>query len=584
MNYNNKDACISLRTARQLLNHGIESVRIAIINTTALFKSTFFLGVMAFLLMPIASYGVAVTTQHNNNYRTGQNDQETILNVSNVNVNSFGKLYSYNFATLFNVPSSYITWQTQALYVPNVKIPQKGVHNVLYICSSSVSCYAIDADVNSTPLWRTSIASGVLSVPSTPVIDAASNTMYVVGVTNDGLLHFKLHALDITTGNEKPNSPVEIQGSVFGNGTASVNGILTFDPANHSQKPGLLLLNGNIYIAFGGKGDLVNAHGWIFSYSAKDLQFKSVVSTSPNMNLTSIWYNNGIAADDRGFIYVHTGNNVCGLTKGLYLNCALVGDYSNSVLKIDTSNNGLNIVDHFTPSSQNLLNIYDIDLSSSGPLIIPGTSIGTGGGKGGSLYVWNTNGLGGYSPILDQVLQNLKLTMNPLNHLADPKYWANYGFWGGNVYYDASSRFERPGKTTIYSGTRKGIFFAWAKSDYLRSVNFNDQSLDQFNIGQGQAYAPRGAAMSISSNGIIQGSSILWAYANDASNTTGIVRAYDVSNISNILWDSSQNSGRDGLVASCKNPGIGIPPTVVSGKVYVPDSCGNVSVYGLLPK
>jgi hypothetical protein len=583
MNYNNDSKGNFLRAARRMLNHGVESLRKATGNTSGIIKSTAATGIMAAVLMPMASYGVAVTTQHNNNYRTGQNDQETILNVSNVNINSFGKLYTYDLAKLFNISAGYISWQSQALYVPNVNISGKGVHNVLYICSNGVACYAIDADSNTIPLWRTSTIIG--SVFSTPVIDITSKTLYIVGFTHttDGFKHFKLHALDISSGLEKSNSPVEIQGSVFGNGTASVNGILNFNPADHYQRPGLLLLNGNIYIAFGGRGDLVNAHGWVFSYNANTLQFNSVLSTSPDVNLTSIWQGGtGLAADNKGFIYLHTGNNTCRIKS---LNCALVGDYSNSVLKIDTSNNGLTIVDYFTPMVQNLLNIHDMDLSSSGPIIIPGTSIGTGGGKNADLYVWNTNELGGYNPIVDQILQELRFTPDPLSNPKDPDLGDFYGFWGGNVYYDASTRFQRPDKTTLYTGTRKGIMFTWARRDYIRSVNFNNQSFVENSIAKGSVINSHTEAMSISSNGIQPGSGILWTYGNDGSSIlTGIVRAYDVSKVSNVLWDSSQNSLRDGLRASCKNPGFGIPPTIVNGKVYVPDSCGTISVYGLLPK
>ncbi len=572
MNFSKNDEGVFLRAAKQALNHGF---RQAIANTSGLLKSMASLGVMAAILLPVDSYGVAVTTQHNNNYRTGQNDQETILNVSNVNVNRFGKLYTYDVAALFNSAVSDVFY-TQILYLPNVNIPGKGVHNVLYGCSNVPFCFAVDADSN-TPLWKASLGR----VLSTPVIDPVSNTLYVVSRSNaysiDHSIQYYLHALDVATGYEKStNSPIQINGSVFGNGTASVNGILKFDAFNSAQKVGLLLLKGNIYIAFSGGNEKVNQHGWMFSYNAQTLQFNSVISTSPDGNLTSIWQSGtGIAADPNGFIYVHTGNNLCFWPT--ILNCTFTTDYSNSLLKIDTSNNGLNIVDYFTPSNQKELNQLDLDLSSTGPLLIPGTSIGVSGAKDGRLYVWSENNLGQYSPIVNQVLQYWQLAP----WISTPQGYKNNGLFGGNVFYDGSTRFQMPGKQTIYTGTRTGKFFAWVRNGYLESVNFNNQSFDENNVAKGTEYAPRGVGMSISSNGIQPGSGILWAYSNDASNTTGIVRAYDVSNTSTVLWDSSQNSVRDGGL--CKNIGFGIPPTVVNGKIYVPDSCGKISVYGLLP-
>jgi hypothetical protein len=595
MNYSKNSAGNFLRAAKQVL--GFESVRATIANTSGLFKSTASLGIMASLMMPMASYGVAVTTQHNNNYRTGQNDQETILNVSNVNVNSFGKLYALNLAQMFNVPTSQLQWEMQVLYVPNVNVPGKGVHNAIFICTVYNSCYAMDADSNNTPLWQTTLATALPTynrynqgVRSTPVIDVASNTMYVVSqiTNNDASRHHMLHALDITNGSEKPNSPVEIHGSVFGNGTGSnKNGILKFDPQLHVQRPGLLLQNGNIYIAFAGY-EIPAAHGWIFSYNAQSLQLNSVVSTSADAGLASIWqYGNGLAADDKGFIYVHTGNNTCG-PSFIYswIVCTGVVDYSNSVLKIDTSNNGLNIADYFTPNNQQITNYDDADLSSSGPLLVPGTSIGVGGGKEGRLYSWNTNKLGEFNSDTNQNLQSWQITTNlldkfdPATFLATGFYW---GMWGGNVYYDGSNRFVRPGKTPLYKGIRKGILFTWGKSDKLKSVNFTNQSFDQVNINI--ASVPSNyispVSMSISSNGIAPGTAILWTFGTDGGTTLPMLRAFDVSNITNILWDSRQNLTRDNVCGY--NPKI-TAPTIANGKVYVPNSCQQILVYGLLPK
>ena len=596
MNYRNGEVSY-LRGASQVFNHGFISAKATIANTVGLLKFTASLGIMGSLLMPVPSFGVAVTTQHNNNYRTGQNDQETILKVSNVNGNSFGKLYALNLSQMFNIPANQLVWESQVLYVPNVNVPGKGVHNAIFICTVYNACYAIDADSSNTPLWQTALAPALPTynrfnqgVRSTPVIDVASNTMYVVSQTtnNDASRHFKLHALDISTGQEKSNSPVEIQGSVIGKGIGSKKGILSFDPGVHTQRPGLLWQNGNVYIAFSGY-ETPQAHGWVFSYNANSLQFNSVVSTSADAELASIWqYGSGLAADDKGFIYVHTGNNTCGPSFiYTWIVCTGVVDYSNSVLKIDTSNNGLNIVDYFTPNNQKLTNYDDADLSSSGPLLVPGTSIGVGGGKEGKLYVWNTNDLGKYNSDTNQMLQSWQITTSLLDNF-DPATFNSIGYswgmWGGNVYYDGSNRFVRLGKTPIYNGTRKGILFSWGKLDKLKSINFTNQSFDQININT--ANVPTTIAvpvsMSISSNGVVPGTAILWTLGREGgTQPLPVLRAFDVSNINNSLWDSRQNLVRDDV---CGYNGKITAPTIANGKVYVPNTCNQILVYGLLPK
>src|SRR5450432_3292628 len=79
----------------------------------------------------------SVLTWHNDNARTGQNLQETILTPSNVNSASFGKLF------IIGVDGKV---DGQPLYVPHLTIPSQGVHNVLYIATEHDSVYAVDAD------------------------------------------------------------------------------------------------------------------------------------------------------------------------------------------------------------------------------------------------------------------------------------------------------------------------------------------------------------------------------------------------------------------------------------------------------
>src|SRR4029077_18782585 len=167
-----------------------------------------------------AVFATDVLTWHNDLARTGQNLTEVILKPANVNVNQFGKL--------FVIPVDGQVY-AQPLYVSNLAIPGKGVHNVLYIATEHDSVYACDAD-DGTVLWQVSLLkpgetpltnpnctslTPEIGITATPVIDRSAGpngTIYLAGVSKDGSGHNfqRLHALDLTTGSQQSGSPVDV--------------------------------------------------------------------------------------------------------------------------------------------------------------------------------------------------------------------------------------------------------------------------------------------------------------------------------------------------------------------------------------
>ncbi len=502
---------------------------------------------------------VTVPTNLNDARRSGANLNETVLNTSNVSVNSFGKLFS-------RAVDGQI--YAQPLYISSVTVPGQGVHNVVYIATEHDSVYAYDADNPgaSTPLWHVSLGPSVpasvinatsnlipeIGISGTPVIDPSSGTLYVVAETYEASsVIFRLHALDITNGAEKFGGPVVIQGSVPGTGAGSSNGVLAFNPTQQWQRPGLLLSNANVYIAFGSHLDAAPFNGWILAYSASTLQQTAIRCVNPNGEGGGVWQGGvGLSADANGFVYAQTGNGAMDANSGGQ-------DYGDSVVKL---NAGLAVNDYFSPSNQSTLEGTDADFGSSGPLLIPGTSLGVSAGKDGKIFLWNQSNLGQFHAT-DQVVQEWQGTYSLLTD-------GDGGFFAGNVFYNSR-------------------LYAWGRRDVLKAYSFNGATFNttptQGLIALPDDYSNE-PGMSVSANGSTAGTGILWAaYSNvaggaDGNPHPGILRAFDASNITAELWNSDQNQTRDYSGSWSK----WCPPTIANGKVYLATFDNVLNVYGLL--
>src|SRR6266566_4225100 len=341
----------------------------------------------------------SVTTWHYDNARTSANTSETVLTPSNVNSASFGKL------TTLPVDGFVVA---NPLYLPGVNVLGQGVHNIVYVATLHDSVYAFDADsTNSSPLWMTSILNyspaGATSVPasvkrastttgwtevgivSTPVIDPATGTLYLVAETyeNGSVVH-RLHALDVTSGVEIAGAPITIAASFTLNGVTT-----TFTDLYQMNRPGLLLANGHIYIGFGSNCCNDYSQGWVLSYNEATLQQEGAYTTEPGKTLASIWQKGaGISADSSGNIYAETG-------EGYY---AAGTNLSTSVLKLSQSGNTLALMDWFTPYNYQYLSQNDLDLAN-GPVILPDQPGPyphelVAVGKQGTIYLLNRDNMG----------------------------------------------------------------------------------------------------------------------------------------------------------------------------------------------
>jgi hypothetical protein len=507
-------------------------------------------------------------TQRNDNQRTGMNVQETVLTTGNVNQTQFGKLYSFPV-------DGYV--YAQPLYVASVNIPGQGSHNVVYVATEYDSVYAFDADSGSaTPLWHTSFvnaSSGITPIPradvetgnditpwvgitSTPVIDPALNTLLVLARTkettgNSTSYVTRLHALDITTGEEQDGSPVMVQGAVAGSGAGSTGGTLNFDPFRQHTRPGLLLLNGTVYGGWASLEDLGNYHGWVIGFDEGTFQPTIVWCSTPDGSDGGTWQGGGgIAADASGNLYFSTGN-------GTFDASTSGDDWGDSFLKATPAGGTLQIADSFTPYNQASLNSLDWDLGAGTVLLLPdqpgpAPHLAVFGGKGGTLYVANRDGLGGYSSTINQNLQTLPAAIGQVTEDGGNRGGGTY--WQGQVYYGGSK-------------------------DYLRQFSLYNGTLSTTPVVVGtKFYGYPGVAPVLSANGNTNG--IVWLLQTDSYGNGGqvVLRAYDASKVTRELYNSKQNVNRDKAGPAVKFT----VPTVANGKVFVGTQT-EVDVYGLLP-
>jgi hypothetical protein len=475
------------------------------------------------------------TTFQGSNAHTGANKREYVLTPTNVNSTTFGLAWSMALDSGI--------W-SQPLYMNALTI--NGVpHNVVFETTAQDSVYAIDADTG-VLIWRRSFLSTGVTAPTgtqmqspmspvgivgTPVIDPATKTMYVVPLTSESngtVIVHRLHAIDITTGLDKGNSPVSFHAQGFSD----------IKQMNRSAQ---LLANNRVYVAFGGISDRAPYQGFIFAFDAGTLAQDAVFSDEPNATSSGgggIWMSAmAPTTDPTGNIYVTSGN---GFSDG-------INNFGQSVIKLTPD---LAVLDHFTPYNNAAQSNADLDLGSGGVLEIPDQPGPYAHelivcGKASPIYVLNRDNLGGTGTTSDNIIQRLDGQLS-----TQTGTWRDSGqpcfstptFWNQRVYFVANHDVMKVFSLSTTTGT-----------------------LSTSPVSQGTfTYTWPGAFTTVSANGNTNG--IVWTY----ESASGTLRATDAIDVSKELFVGTVSPSSKWSV-----------PTVINGHVFV-ESANRI--YAFAPK
>jgi hypothetical protein len=274
---------------------------------------------------------------------------------------------------------------------------------------------------NAASGWPVVKCGGVrpIGIMGTPVIDPTPGadglaTIYVsaaiAAAANGTVDHYELHALSAKDGSERTGWPAKIDKTIV----AKNDGLnLPFDPGLHAQRPALSLVNGVVYVGFGGpQGDCGTYRGWVMAVDTKNPA--TVGAWTTRLGGGAIWSPGGFASDGNGVI-VTTGNYYGGAGYGAP---PMYGD-SEGIIRITGMPNAPTRSDAYYPARWRMLDTDDQDLGSSSVMLlqVPGatpSTYGVTGSKDGHLYFVNSAMLGmtgGGGEIID-------LTLSQTNHSA----------------------------------------------------------------------------------------------------------------------------------------------------------------------
>jgi hypothetical protein len=526
----------------------------------------FLLGCLLFVSVATAAdvrtaHSQSVLTYHYDNSRTGWNPNETTLTPQNVP--GLQLLASVSLDEQVDA---------QPLLVPGLAIPGQGTHDVLYVATENDTIYALDAGTGAVlfsqnfgqPVSQSVLPgqcnsnSASVGITSTPVIDLASSTMYVMIYTyEDDTPIYRLHALDLSTLTDKVAPAVVSASAKLANGHK-----YNFNASVSRQRAGLLAANGNIYAGFSSFCDLAGnlSRGWLLGWQNGSLTplpenylADERAASTNDFFLSSIWMAGyGVAADSSGNLFFATGNSdFSGTSYNMTTNL------SESVIKM--SPDLTTVESYFTPyggdTGVKYLDQNDLDMGSGGVLLLPDQPNYTDGlavaaGKVGKMYLLDRINLGGHS-------QNNALATFSIG-----------GCWCGESYFQG---WDLTGRVVSSGGRRIKVWQVQTSSgptlvEESMSPDFEQTAQDP------------GFFTTVSSNGIQN--AVIWAVRRPVNSSPADVWLHAFDPLAAAQGSTSWLFSAAAGTWPNTNADANIVPIVANGLVYVA-SYKQLAIFGL---
>ena len=383
-------------------------------------------------LQPLAH--AAETTISVNNLRTGWDPHEPGLSGLAPTESDFGERFD-------------VALEGQIYAQPLIIDATGSTPATLIVATETDKVYALDPDTGAVrwtddlgdPWPVSAVNCGNINtrigITSTPVYDPATKSVYVMAKTNGVTVtgepdsdhpNWRLHALKVTDGHERRHWPVAI------GGYPDNDALNAFNPKTVAQRPGLLLLDGNIYAGFASYCDAGPFDGYVAGISTTTHTITSLWTTAAGTDngWAGIWQSGGgLVSDGQGRIFVATGNGN-GTAPGPGPGKLPPGDLSESVIRLGVDSHGkITARDFFSPTNNASLDNGDLDIGSGGPLAIPklvgGKRLLVQVGKDGRVWLLDRDNLGGQG-------QGPGGSDGPVDMSGPFKgVWGHPAYWGG---------------------------------------------------------------------------------------------------------------------------------------------------------